>query len=196
VKWVLAALAAGLAALGGLGLVNADRGLYIRQSTVDGVPLREVRPADSSPMMPGVVVAHGFAGSARLMAGFGDSLARRGSVVVLLDFNGHGANRNTPPDLMSNVDTALRHLRSLPGVDPQRLSLVGHSMGAGAVTRYAATNPGVAATVAISLPNATDLSTDRPSRLLDCPRRKWVGSSPSSRRGDVRSSNPRAANQR
>jgi dienelactone hydrolase len=100
------------------------------------------------------------------MAGFGDSLARRGFVVVLLDFNGHGANTRTPAELSSNLDTAVRHLRSLPEVDPQRISLVGHSMGARAVTHYAATNPSIATTVAISLPSASELPADRPPRLL------------------------------
>ncbi|GIH10135.1 hypothetical protein Rhe02_82020 [Rhizocola hellebori] len=160
-------LAAGLTALGGWGLVNADSGLRTEQSTVDGVPLRTVRAtAQPAGLRPAVVVAHGFAGSARLMAGFGDSLARRGFVVVLLDFNGHGANTNRPAQLMSNLDTALSHLRSLPDVDPQRISLIGHSMGAGAVTRYAATHPEIAATVAISLPSASELPADRPARLL------------------------------
>ena len=46
--------------------------------------------------------------------------------------------------------------------------LVGHSMGAGAVTRWAAGNPRAGATVAISLPSAEDLPADpaRPANLL------------------------------
>ncbi len=136
-------------------------------------PALESAPASVSAsvlaLSPGVVVAHGFAGSARLMRPFSDSLARRGFVVVLLDFGGHGANLHRL-DPESDVDTAVRHLRSLPGVDPSRISLVGHSMGAAAVTRYAAGHPDIAATVAISLPEeaqgAGDSADPLPARLL------------------------------
>jgi dienelactone hydrolase len=111
----------------------------------------------------GVVVAHGFAGSARLMRPFADTLARRGFVVVLFDFARHG--RNTSTSGGDELDAAVRHLRSLPGVDPARISLVGHSMGAGAVTRYAASHPEIAATVAVSLGSLGSLD-NVPSRIL------------------------------
>jgi dienelactone hydrolase len=135
------------------------------------VPLHEVRPAAASGPMPGVVVAHGFAGSARLMYPFADTLARSGYAVVLPDLTGHGAN----PRPMSTVDllqqdlaVALRHLRSLPFVAADRVGLLGHSMGAAAVTRYAAGDGSVPVTVAISLADARDLlaRANRPRNLL------------------------------
>jgi pimeloyl-ACP methyl ester carboxylesterase len=66
------------------------------------------------------------------------------------------------------VDVAVRYLRSLPEVDAGRVGLVGHSMGAGLVTRYAAGHPDIRATVAISLPSAADLTEGaaRPQNLL------------------------------
>jgi dienelactone hydrolase len=144
--------------------------------TVAGVPLDEVHPPAGG-RRPGVVVAHGFAGSARLMAQFGDSLAARGYVVVLLDFSGHGANTHPLPDdsassddarsgLVRDLDVAVAHLRTLPDVDPARIALVGHSMGASAVTRYAVGHPDITATVAISLPGSSAVQPDRPARLL------------------------------
>ena len=90
-------LAAGL----GLWLPVAAAGETNRRHVVvGGVPLDEVHPPDVAPgeRRPGVVVAHGFAGSARLMAQFGDSLSARGYVVVLLDFSGHGASPRRLPD--------------------------------------------------------------------------------------------------
>lgn len=149
-----------------------------RHVVVDRVPLDEVHPpAATGARRPGVVVAHGFAGSARLMAQFGASLAARGYAVVLLDFSGHGANTRPLPDgaastdastaaLQHDLDVATNHLRGLPDVDGSRIALVGHSMGATAVTRYAAAHPEVTATVAISLPDSSTVLPDRPARLL------------------------------
>jgi dienelactone hydrolase len=153
---VLRAVAAGVALLclvaGVLGLVRADEGLVRVAGVVDGVPLETVAPAGAVGRGPGVVVVHGFAGSVPLMRGFSDTLARHGVTVVLLDLAGHGASRR-PFDragLDGDLRTALGHLRDGPGVDPARVGLVGHSLGAGVVLRGAAADPAVAATVAIS----------------------------------------------
>jgi pimeloyl-ACP methyl ester carboxylesterase len=104
-------------------------------------------------------------------------LAAQGYVVVLLDFSGHGANTHPLPDgtastgdstaaLQRDLDIATTHLRGLRDVDPSRIALVGHSMGASAVTRYAVTHPEITATVAISLPDSATVLPDRPARLL------------------------------
>lgn len=177
---VVVALVAVLTAGVGLGLLaGADHGTSRRHVVVDGVPLDEVHPAGvpAGERRPGVVVAHGFAGSAKLMAPFADTLAARGYVVVLLDFSGHGANTNPLPagaastdvssmPLQRDLDVALTHLRGLSDVDPSRVALVGHSMGATEVTRYALAHPEVTATVAISLPDSSFVPPDRPARLL------------------------------
>ncbi|MGV9211631.1 alpha/beta hydrolase [Micromonospora sp. RB23] len=171
---LLAVLAAVSAALGTAVLVRADSGLTVRQITVDGVPMTEVRAGPPTPdaPRPGVVIAHGFAGSARLMRPIADTVARRGAVALLFDFAGHGVNParlgagTSPPTLAADLDTAVGHLRAQPDVDPTQIMLVGHSMGAGAVTRYAAEHPEIARTVAISLPEAGELPPGRPTDLL------------------------------
>jgi dienelactone hydrolase len=168
---ITALIAFVLVGAGVIGSVRADDGLSRTSTVVDGVPLTVVRSAaaDSEPR-PGAVVAHGFAGSARLMYAFGDTLARNGYVVVLPDFRGHGGSRQRLDIdvLPADLDTAARFLRAQPGVDPGAIVLIGHSMGAGAVTRYAASHADIAATVAISLPSADDLpaAADRPRNLL------------------------------
>ncbi|MEH0981023.1 alpha/beta hydrolase [Micromonospora sp. CPCC 205556] len=170
---VLAALAL---VLGGHGLVRAASGLHTRQVTVNGVPMTEVRTGAEPGRRPGVVIAHGFAGSARLMRPIADTVARRGAVALLLDFAGHGANPAGLPGagrdsaasratLAGDLDVAVAHLRGRPDVDPARIILVGHSMGAGTVTRYAAGHPELAGTVAISLPDAGDLPYGQPRSL-------------------------------
>lgn len=166
--------------LGGYGLLRADAGLTTRQVTADGVPLTEVRAADDGAgavRRPGVVIAHGFAGSARLMRPLADTVARQGAVALLFDFAGHGGNPAGLPGagrdddasrgtLTHDLAVAVAYLRGRPDVDPTRIVLVGHSMGAGAVTRYAAGHPDIAGTVAISLPDGGDLPDTRPQRLL------------------------------
>jgi dienelactone hydrolase len=152
---VVAVLCAGI---GIVGLVRADDGLRRVGTVSDGVPLETVTADGAVGRGPGVVVVHGFAGSTPLMRGFADTLARSGYTVVLLDVAGHG--RSPVPfgsvPLEDQLATALRHLRAQPTVDPDRVGLLGHSMGAAAVLSEAALDPGVAATVAISAGSASD----------------------------------------
>ncbi|WP_307872505.1 dienelactone hydrolase family protein [Paractinoplanes ovalisporus] len=164
-RWLPPLLALLAVVTGGVLLARVDDGIVTDHVVVDGVPLDVMRPA-SAARAPGVVVAHGYAGSARLMAQFGDTLVARGYTVVLPDLDGHGASTRKPVDLQHDLDVAVAHLRRLPTVDPARIALVGHSMGAGAVTRYAATHPDITATVAISLPGADDVTPNRPAHLL------------------------------
>ncbi|HEU5028106.1 MAG TPA: alpha/beta fold hydrolase [Spirillospora sp.] len=146
------------AVVGGVGLGTADRGIERRSAVVSGVPVEVVRPDGAVGRLPGVVVAHGLSASMQLMRGFADTLARRGYVVELVDLAGGGASRERLPNLGDgaaadarldqDLDVAVRHLRAVPGVDG--IGLLGHSMGAAAVVRYASAHPDVAATVAIS----------------------------------------------
>ncbi|GAA0335474.1 alpha/beta fold hydrolase [Actinoallomurus spadix] len=172
---LLLALAA--AAAGVLGLVTADHGLDRRSAVVAGVPVEVVRPARTTGRLPGVVVAHGLSASRQLMRGFADTLARRGYAVELVDLAGHGADTERLPGmgegpaaearLGHDLDAAVGHLRALPWVDPGRIGLLGHSMGAAAVLRYAAAHPDVRATVAISQGSMTlPGSASRPHDLL------------------------------
>ena len=99
---VVALLAAGLLRAG----PDTERHLTVR-----GVPLVERHPGPpDGQRRPGVVVAHGFAGSATLMAQFGDTLVARGYVVVLLDFTGHGANPRRLPDAGAGLPLSLIHI--------------------------------------------------------------------------------------
>jgi len=158
---IITAVAALVLAIAGAAvLLRAGDGLTVRHTSVEGVPLTEVR-STALAGSPGVVVAHGFAGSARLMMPFADTLARRGFAVVLLDFAGHGRN-SSAATRGRELAVAVRHLRSLSGVDGSRISLIGHSMGAAVVTGYAARHPGIASTVAISL----GVLHDAPPRML------------------------------
>src|SRR3712207_5687642 len=102
--------------------------------------------------IPGVLVAHGFAGSKQLMLGYGHVLAHAGYAVMLWDFDGHGANGAGLQryELQQNLDVALQTLLEQPQVNSGRLALLGHSMGSGIVMNAGIRNPDrFAATVAV-----------------------------------------------
>ena len=158
------------------GVISARAGLVVRWSRseppqaasrfVDGVPLLYIAPQRAE-KVPGVLVAHGFAGSKQLMLGYAYVLAHAGYAVMLWDFGGHGANA-TPLESISrpyNVDIAYSALQSQPEVDPSRLALLGHSMGSGSVMSAGIRNPErFAATVAIS-PTGAAVTQQLPHNL-------------------------------
>ena len=132
------------------GVAAARSGLVVRTLERDRLPMLYVAPQRE--MMPGVLVAHGFAGSKQLMSGYAQVLAHAGYAVMLWDFSGHGAN-TTPLEgsLQKDLDIAYKALLEQPGVDPTSLALLGHSMGSGAVMSAGISNAErFAATIAIS----------------------------------------------
>lgn len=115
-----------------------------------GVPVTVLLPDQEhwEPPYHGVIVAHGFAGSRRMMLGYGYSLVSAGYAVALPDFSGHGSNAT----LLSRTDTEQRPLQrdidaardvllNRSEVDGGQLSIVGHSMGSGAALQVAIAEP-------------------------------------------------------
>ena len=148
-------------------VATAPRGLVVRQLNRDGVPMLYLAPAGADEA-PGVLVAHGFAGSRQLMLGYGYTLAHAGYAVLLWDFAGHGANPQplAPDSLQAAVDAAYGVMIEQPEVDPGRLALLGHSMGSGAVMTAAIRDPErYVATIAVS-PTSADVTPDAPRNLL------------------------------
>ena len=166
-----------LLAVGILLLVPVTRGIDVIDDAVGAaqLPVRTYVPASAaSGSAPGVVVAHGFAGSARLMHSWSLALAHAGFVVVAPDLPGHGANpvplRSTSERdaaaLVGAVDLAMDHLRAIPAVDPGRIGLLGHSMGSGAVLEHGVTRVDrVRAVVAVS-PTDAEVDPAAPRDLL------------------------------
>lgn len=133
------------------------QGLRSQSVRVAGVPVEVVRPSGAGDRLPVVVVVHGYAGSGRLMRPFADTLARQGYVVALPDLAGHAGNVRPLTDDEPDRELAavVGYVRGLPDVDPAKVALLGHSMGAAAVVRAGAADQRVAATVAISLGDST-----------------------------------------
>lgn len=64
------------------GVVAAKAGLVMRSLLRDDIPLLYVAQKQGE-QMPGVLVAHGFAGSKQLMLGYAHTLAHAGYAVML-----------------------------------------------------------------------------------------------------------------
>ncbi len=177
VAWILAA--AVCLVVGVVVLLGSSGDVERRTAMAGTTPIRIVEPVGEV-RAPAIVLAHGFSGSAAMMDPMASALARAGHVVVMPDLPGHGSNAAPLEDgsLDVAVGEAVAAATELTGLPA---AVVGHSMGAGAVTSWAANNP-TEATVAISLPGAEDLPDDpaSPRNLLIL----W-GSAESSRFSDA-----------
>jgi dienelactone hydrolase len=147
-------------------IAAARAGLIVQSLSRNDIPMLYVAPARSQ-KVPGVLVAHGFAGSKQLMLGYAYTLAHAGYAVMLWDFGGHGANHKPLArlSLQTDLDTAYKALLAQPEVDPQRLAVLGHSMGSGAaMTAAILDRDRFAATVAIS-PTKAAVTPQVPANL-------------------------------
>ncbi|MBD1851492.1 alpha/beta fold hydrolase [Leptolyngbya sp. ST-U4] len=160
-------------------IVAARSGLVVRTLEQENIPLIYVAPAQADSganSVPGVLVAHGYAGSKQLMLGYAHVLAHAGYAVMLWDFDGHGANPNRLQryDLQSNLDVGLRALLEQPEVDRTRLAVLGHSMGSGIAMSAGIQNlDRFAATIAVS-PTGAAVTPQAP-RNLQMQAGSWEG---------------------
>jgi dienelactone hydrolase len=106
---------------------------------------------------PAIVLMHGFAGDRRSLSSLARRLAASGYAVLAIDASGHGENRNPwrggfvrSDGFQAELAAAVDHLRLSPFVDGERIALMGHSMGAGAVLDFATRDAGIDAAVLIS----------------------------------------------
>jgi uncharacterized protein len=120
--------------------------------TVSGVL---VRPKGKGPF-PGIVLNHGYIEPSIYVTGQGlareqDALARAGFVVLHTDYRGHAAasdpvdplDRETRLGYTRDAVNAVEALTRLPYVDPDRLAMLGRSMGGGVTLNALVTQPGL-----------------------------------------------------
>ncbi|MFP4149841.1 MAG: alpha/beta hydrolase family protein, partial [Nitriliruptoraceae bacterium] len=152
-------------------ILALDDGLSVTTTERDGVPVDLLVPDDAVDA-PGVVVAHGFAGSRQLMRATGLALARSGAVVAVPDLSGHGSNRTPLPadddgaQLARDVLAAVAVLEGTGAVADQPVGLLGHSMGSGAVLRAALVAPDRIGPVVAVSPTDAPATPDEPGDLL------------------------------
>ena len=103
---------------------------------------------------PAVVVLHGWGGNAALMLPLARPLHAAGFATLFIDARCHGASDDDSfaslPRFAEDAEHAFQWLATRAGVDPRRIALLGHSVGAGAVLFAASRTPQVAAVVSVA----------------------------------------------
>jgi len=117
-----------------------------------------IQPKAIGERPPGIVLVHGYSGDRVGMSRLARRMAQNGYAVLTIDLHGHGQNRNPfansfagqPEPLREDVKNAVDYLRNSQLVNPARIMVAGHSMGAGAALDYAEQDAGLAGSVMIS----------------------------------------------
>jgi dipeptidyl aminopeptidase/acylaminoacyl peptidase len=103
---------------------------------------------------PAVLVMHGWGANAALMLPVLPPLHEAGHAVLLLDARCHGESDgedfSSMPRFAEDIASGLDWLAAQGGVDPTRLALVGHSVGAGAALLCASRRDDVRAVVSLA----------------------------------------------
>lgn len=103
---------------------------------------------------PAIAVLHGWGGNAETMLPLAGPLHRAGHALLFFDARCHGMSDADEfvslPRFAEDLEHALDWLRRQPGIDPQRIAAVGHSVGAGAALLVAARSAALAAVVSIA----------------------------------------------
>ncbi len=169
--------------LAGVGLVLTVLSVWQIGATARGLEVNTVRGADprlvvlapeehASGSRPVVLIAHGLAGSTPIMRGFALTLAHAGYTAVLWDFQGHGTNpepmigsMGERSSLQATAEAALTEALARGYGDPERVAILGHSMGSGVALNFGIDHGEVAATIAVS-PADADVTPELPRNLL------------------------------
>jgi pimeloyl-ACP methyl ester carboxylesterase len=104
-------------------------------------------PVDTSSNCPGVVIGHGFCENKQYMQPLSIELAKRGFLVVNIDFRGHGSSDGyhligdftRSNGIVLDMLAGVEYLEDLGFVD--KIGLAGHSMGGGTAMLTALQNP-------------------------------------------------------
>ena len=104
--------------------------------------------------LPAVVVLHGWGSAATDLLPAAPELLAAGLPLLYLDARGHGRSGSVDfmsmPRFAEDLDAAVEWLRRDPRIDPDRIGVVGHSVGAGACLLAASRDPRIAAVIAIA----------------------------------------------
>jgi uncharacterized protein len=103
---------------------------------------------------PAVLVMHGWGANAAMMLSVVQPLHSAGFAVLLIDARCHGLSDDetftSMPRFAEDIDAGLAWLRARSDIDPNRLALLGHSVGAAAALLHASRHHDIRAIVSLS----------------------------------------------
>lgn len=109
-------------------------------------------PEEKGPL-PAAILCHGFGTDHRTMRPVAKIIAQRGVAAFIFDFRGHGWSGGTcDGNAWEDVIAAFNHLFNVAEINKERISIIGHSMGAGAALLAAPKLENIYALVLISCP--------------------------------------------
>jgi pimeloyl-ACP methyl ester carboxylesterase len=113
------------------------------------------RPPPNAPRpAPAVLVMHGWGANASMMESVVPPLHAAGFAILLLDARCHGRSEDEPftsmPRFAEDIAAGLAWLRTQPGIAADRLTLLGHSVGAAAALLHASQHHDVRAVISVS----------------------------------------------
>ncbi len=113
-----------------------------------------IPPIVGNGVTQGVVAIHGWGGNAEFMLPFASWLHQAGFATLLFDARNHGSsdtdNFSSLPRFAEDLNHAFDWLSARHEVDPHRIALLGHSVGAAAALLLASRRSEVAAVVSIA----------------------------------------------
>ncbi|CUA98152.1 alpha/beta hydrolase [Thiomonas bhubaneswarensis] len=111
-------------------------------------------PASAARPAPAMVVVHGWGSNADLMLPLAPALHQAGLALLFIDARCHGASDGDTfaslPRFAEDTVHAVDWLAARPDIDPRRIALLGHSVGAGAVLLAASWRTQIAAVVSLA----------------------------------------------
>ncbi len=111
-------------------------------------------PAVGAGPGPAAVLLHGWGGNAETLLPLAPPLQQAGFALLLVDARCHGRSDQdsfaSMPRFAEDLDHAVDWLQQQDDVDPRRVAVIGHSVGAGAVLLAASRRADIAAAVSIA----------------------------------------------
>lgn len=103
------------------------------------------RPTDSEPPWPGILLLHMIYGQRQDWDAFGKFLAQNGYAALAIDLRGHGETGGEMDWDLARQDfnQVWQAFRELPEVDPNKMAVIGASMGANMAVLLGADQPEV-----------------------------------------------------
>jgi pimeloyl-ACP methyl ester carboxylesterase len=129
-------------------------------------PIKTFSPPQP-PFRGGVILIHGYGGSKEMMQGIAADLAQEGFYTFCLDLPGCGdSEQNFAREKnQAAFESAYISLMSRALLSPNKVALIGHSMGGGLVLQFARDHAEVRATMALSAV-PSKITPDAPRNLL------------------------------